>query len=373
VADYDLVIRGGTVVDPAEGVHAPGDVAIRDGKIAAIGGPLVDCTARRVLDASGQYVAPGLVDLHVHVFPGGSKFGIDADRYCLQRGVTTVLDAGTAGARSWPAFEDQVASKATRVLALLNISVMGMPADGELLDVAWIDPDCAVRTINSHRDRIVGVKVRLSPKVVGENAERAFAAAIEASRTVGLPLMVHANASSLPMHDILNRLRPGDIVTHCFNTSQHSVLDPNGRLRREALEARRRGVLFDVGHGMSSFSFQVAERAMQQGFLPDTISSDLHALNVEGPVHDLPHVLSKFLMLGMSLEEVLARATQRPAEIMAPRAGLGTLRPGAAADVVLLKLEEGEFEFHDSLDAKRIGQRRLVPTTTVRAGQVVIP
>ena len=142
---------------------------------------------------------------------------------------------------------------------------------------------------------------------------------------------------------------------------------------RIALEARRRGVLFDVGHGMSSFSFQVAERAMQQGFLPDTISSDLHALNVEGPVRDLPHVLSKFLVLGMSLQEVLARATQRPAEILAPRTGLGTLRPGAAADVVLLKLEEGEFEFHDSLDAKRTGQRRLVPTTTVRAGQVVTP
>ena len=369
--DYDLLIRGGTVLDPAAGVHAPGDVAIKDGKIAAIHEPGSACTARRVLDACGQLVAPGLVDLHVHVFPGGSRFGIEADAHCLQHGVTTVLDAGTAGANSWSAFEDQVAAKATRVLALLNISAIGMPDDGELLDAAWVDADRAAATIASHRDRIVGVKVRLSPKVVGQNAERAFSSALQVSQVTGLPLMVHPNASRLRMPDILNRLRPGDIVTHCFNTSEHSVLDPNGRLRPEAAEARSRGVLFDVGHGLSSFSFEVAERAMQQGFLPDTISSDLHALNVDRLAHNLPHVLSKFLALGMSLDEVLIRATERPARILAPRQEIGTLRPGAATDLVLLKLEEGEFRFHDCLGATRTGRVRLLPTATVRTGQTI--
>ncbi|MFW6145701.1 MAG: amidohydrolase/deacetylase family metallohydrolase [Planctomycetota bacterium] len=369
MSDYDLVIRHGTVIDPAAGLHAERDVAIAGGRIAAVGeaGTL---RAPETLDASGRLVTPGLIDLHTHLFARGSRFGVPADPCCLGRGTTTAVDAGSAGAITWGLFADELDRVATRVFALLHISMIGLPADGELLDPDWPDVGRAVETIAADRRRLIGVKVRLSPRAVGPNLERALARALEAAERAGVPLMVHPNAAAMPMEAILEPLRAGDIVTHCFNPSPQSVVDRLGRVHPAAFDARDRGVLFDVGHGAASFSFAVAERAVAQGFPPDTISSDLNSLCVDGPAYDLPRTLSKFLMLGMDLDDVLARATARPGALL-PVEGLGTLRPGAPADVVVLDRREGRFEFVDGTRERRTGTARLVPTAVVQAGRVI--
>ncbi|NLF32921.1 MAG: amidohydrolase/deacetylase family metallohydrolase [Planctomycetes bacterium] len=366
---YDLVIRHGTVIDPSAGLHGRRDVAIAGGRIAAVAEPGT-LEAARSLDASGRLVTPGLIDLHAHVFDRGSRFGVPADACCLRRGTTTAVDAGSAGAITWGLLADELDRQATRVFALLHISMIGMPADGELLDGDWPDVSRAVETIAAHRDRLIGVKVRLSPRVVGANLQRAFERALEAAQRAGVPLMVHPNAAAMPMEAILERLRPGDIVTHCFNPSPQSVVDGCGTVHREAFEARRRGVLFDVGHGAGSFSFERAERALAQGFAPDVISSDLNSLCVDGPAWDLPCTMSKFLLLGLALDDVVARATARPGALL-PVEGLGTLRPGAPADVVLLERRQGRFEFIDGARQRRTGGERLVATAVVRDGHVV--
>jgi len=368
---HDLIIRGGTLIDPGAGIHAAMDVAVRDGKIAAVGESLDAADADEVVDATGMLVTPGLVDLHVHLFSTGSAFGIDADTYCLAQGTTTAVDAGTAGAFNYRAFEREIAEASTRVFALLNISGIGIPHDGELYNAAWADPERAAAVIEAHRDRIVGIKIRMSPGVVGPNLAHAFAMARQAARAADAPLVVHPNAAEMPMAEILAQLRAGDVITHCFNTSAQSVVDADGKVRPEVIDARRRGVRFDVGHGVHSFSFETAERALDQGFAPDTISSDLFALAVDGPVYNLPHVLSKFLMLGMGLDDVIARATIKPAQLLPSTETIGTLRAGAAADITVMQRRSGRFEFVDGPKTRRVGDTELVAVTTVRAGRIV--
>jgi len=368
----DLLIAGGVVVDPATGRHGRGDVAIVDGRIAATAPNQPDASAGDVFDASNLLVVPGLVDLHVHVYPGVADLSVEADPTCLARGVTTVVDAGSAGANTFAGFRRLVVGPSRgRILAFLNISAMGQidPFLGELHDLRFADPERAAAVASANRDVVVGFKVRVSEMLAGPNGLAGLDRALEAGRATGLPVMVHIGGTPFGIEDVVGRLRPGDVVTHAYTGWQPGgIMTDAGRVVAAVLEARARGVRFDVGHGAGSFTWPVAEAALADGFRPDTISSDLHRFNVAGPVHDLATTLSKFLLLGLSLDEVIAMATVAPAVALGMSGRVGTLGVGADADVTILRLEEGRFELTDSAGTVREARRRVVPVAVVRAG-----
>jgi dihydroorotase len=374
---YDLLIKGGRVVDPSQDVSGPRDVAILGHTIARVAADLPEADALHVLDVKGAIVTPGWIDVHVHVYDGVAPLGIPADPNCVAKGVTTVLDAGSAGAHTFPGFRKYVIDVAqTRIRALLNISVVGQSTlspdnpHGELLNLNYANPALAVRTIERHRDVILGIKVRLSRNIAGENDLRALQLAREAAAAVGLPMMVHIGDTQTPLKELLPVLRPGDVITHCFHGREGGILDDRGRVLPEVLATVGRGVHLDVGHGAGSFAFDVAERAIRQDLLPGTISSDLHQFNIHGPVFDLATTLSKFLHLGLTLEQVIARVTTHPAKTFGFPAGLGTLREGAEADVAVFALLEGDFPFTDSLGRRRVGHQKLSPVATVKSGRL---
>ncbi len=378
MTSHQLVVTGGTVIDPASGLHARQDVAIGDGRIAAIGPDLGTSTAAEVLDARGLLVVPGLVDLHVHVYWGVADLSVEADPTCLGRGVTTAVDAGSAGANTFPGFRRLVVDGSRgRVLAYLNISAMGQidPILGELHDLRFADPERAAAVALANPDVIVGYKVRVSEMLAGPNGLAGLDRALEAGRATDLPVMVHIGGTPFDIEEVLGRLRPGDVVTHAFTGWRPGIVTDAGRVVAAAREARDRGVRFDVGHGAGSFTWPVAEAALADGFRPDTISSDIHRFNVAGPVHDLATTLSKFLLLGLPLDEVIAMATTAPAAALGRDPGPGTLAVGAEADVTVLRLEDGRFELTDSAGATREARQRLVPVAVIRAGrqQPILP
>jgi dihydroorotase len=374
---YDLLIKGGRVVDPSQKLSAVRDVAIAGTKIVRVAEKLDDADARRVLDAAGKIVTPGLIDVHVHVYDGVAPIGIPADVNCIAKGVTTVIDAGSSGAHTFPGFRKHVVNTSeTRVCALLNISVVGLSTYskdnpyGELLDLRYVNPKLAIRTIEQNRDVILGIKIRLSENIAGERDLKVLGLAKEAADAVKLPLMVHIGDSHSSLGDILDLLGKGDVVTHCYHGRKNGVLDDRGRVLPAVAKAVERGVHLDVGHGAGSFSFEVAEKALKQDLRPGTISSDLHEVNVHGPVFDLATTLSKFLHLGLTLDQVIERAATNPARVFGFAKGLGTLREGAEADVAVFTLAEGDFTLVDSVGQKRIGHRKLVPAATVKAGRI---
>lgn len=374
---YDLLVKGGRVVDPSQQLSAPRDIAISEGKIALIAPNISEAEALHVLNADGKIVTPGLIDIHVHVYDGVTPLGIPADPNCIAKGVTTVVDAGSAGAHTFPGLRKYVINVVdTRVLALLNISVVGLSTSswdnqwGELLDMRYVNAKLAIKTVEQNRDLIVGIKVRLSRHITGDHDLEALALAREAADAVKLPLMVHIGSSYSPLRDIFPKLRNGDVVTHSFTAGENGILDTRGRVLPEVHKAIANGVHLDVGHGRGSFSFETAEKVFEQDVLPGTISSDLHQYNVNGPVFDLATTVSKFLHLGLSLEQAIERVTTNPSSLFGQLNGLGTLRGGAEADVAVFSLEEGDFEFVDALDAKRIGHRKLSPVATVKAGKL---
>jgi dihydroorotase len=376
---YDLLIQGGRVIDPSQDLDALRDVAIDQGRIVRIAKELPAAQARQVIQAAGKIVTPGLIDLHTHVFPYVGPYGIEPDPYCLRRGVTTAIDAGTSGAFSFPAFRRFIIERAaTRIRALLHVVSIGMiagstPNMGELEDLRYCDPKLAVKVANRNHDVIAGFKIRFSRQYTGPNdfegMKRARAAADEAR----LPLMMHIGGSDTPLPKLLALMKKGDVVTHSFNSHPHGIIDASGKVIPEVLEARGRGVLFDVGHGAGSFSFAVMEKCLEQGFLPDTISSDLYSANIQGPVYDLVTTLSKFLRLGLSLNEVVERATLNPSRVFNFGAEIGTLKPGVEADVSVLELREGNFTYTDSDGKTRDTMRKLEPAVTVRAGKIFYP
>jgi dihydroorotase len=373
---FDLLVKGGKVVDPSQDLEGARDVAIAGGKIARLEQDIPAAQARQVVDASGKIVTPGLIDLHTHVFPYVGPYGIEPDPYFVTRGVTTVIDAGTSGAYTFAAFrENTISQSATRVRALLHVVSIGMVAGnlGELIDLRYCDPKIAAQVAGENRDLIVGFKIRFSEKYTGPNdlegMKRARAAADEAR----LPLMIHIGGSYTPLGDLLALMRKGDVVTHSYNDHPHGLLDSAGKVTPEVREARRRGVRFDVGHGAGSFSFDVVEKCLGDGFLPDTISSDLYTANINGPVYDLTTTLSKFLLLGMNLHDVLTRATVNCVRTFNFGTEIGTLKPGAEADVSVLELRDGEFTFTDSVGKTRMGRQKLFPIVTVRGGRLFYP
>jgi dihydroorotase len=376
---YDLLIQGGKVVDPAQNLEAVRDVAIANGKIARVEENIPAAQARKVIQAAGKIVTPGLIDVHTHVFPFVGPYGIEADPYCVRRGVTSVIDAGTSGALTFPAFRRyNIERDSTRIRALVHVVAIGMvagstPNMGELEDLRYCVPKLAVEVARENRGLIVGFKIRFSKQYTGANDYEGMKRARQAADEAGLPLMMHIGGSYSPLPKLLALMKKGDMVTHTFNSHPHGILDAGGKLLTEVLEARKRGVLFDVGHGAGSFSFDVYEKCRAQGFRPDTISSDLYSANIHGPVYDLATTLSKFLLLGMSLREVIERATVNSARAFDFGAEIGTLKPGAGADVAVLELREGRFTFTDSDRKTREGRQMLVPVATVRAGKVFEP
>ena len=378
---YDLLLKNGTLVDPTTNLHRVGDLGINGPLVASVLDASSGATARRVQDVSGLYVMPGFIDLHVHVFSGVTHYGIDVDPTCLGRGVTTALDAGSAGALTFPGFRQFVIDVSqTRLFAMLNISALGLVPDatsgiqmGELEDLRYVDVKEATRVIEANRDKILGVKIRLSDNLAagGENEMPALLRAREAADAVGLPLMIHTPLSSLSMTQVLNELRPGDVLTHSFHGHRCGILDSEMKVLPEIRKKVDEGLLLDIGHGQGSFTYEVARAAMSQGVIPHTISSDLHAYNLNGPVFDLVTTINKFLHLGMELDGAIRRVTTIPAQFLKMEDKIGTLKDGAVADIVVVEMMEGAFEMTDAFGETEIGGIQLEPRFIFRNGRQV--
>jgi len=374
----DLMIRGGRVFDPAQRALGQQDIAIAKGRIVRIGDLADVVEASRVLDAAGMIVTPGLIDLHVHAFPLGQLIGVDVDPLSSRSGVTTFIDAGSTGALNFLAFRRYVVERArSNLFALLNVSAIGCCLHGLKGVEMWegeipalISLPAAIELIEGNRDIIIGVKVRLN---TGLPTLAPLAAARELADTVSLPLVVHAVSPPPSFRDVLPYLRPGDVVTHIYHSGPGAIVNRSGRLCPEYQEARARGVLMDTGSAWMFTDFAVARVAIQQGFVPDTISSDLTTLTLDRLTVDLPTTLSKFMALGLGLEDVLVKATAAPARFLPAGRGFGQLKEGAPADLAILALEEGEFEYRDKFGHQAGARKRLVSFTTVKDGQILEP
>ncbi len=369
----DLLVKGGTVIDPVQHLHAQMDVAVKDGKILEVSSNFPEGRARTVVFATDKIVTPGLVDLHVHCFDGFG--GVNADHYCLGRGSTTVVDCGSAGYPMIGGFVKYIVNSAsTRIFVLIDIGAMGtvFGTKDSMKNLEWVNPSLTASAAEANKPSVVGIKVRLQKSIQGTNDLECLKRALSAAEESHLPLMAHVSDSFSPLPDILKLMRKGDVVTHMYNGHPHGILDSNGKILPEVLEARERGVIFDSAHGRSHFSFGVAEQALQQNFLPDTISTDLSEGNVNGPVFDLPTTISKFLAMGMDLGNALERVTAKPAGVFDYGVPVGTLRQGSEADVSVFELHEGNYEFVDSDQQKRIGRQKLINTATICRGELFI-
>jgi len=370
----DLLIKGGTVIDPAHHLHAPMDVAVKDGKILEVSQDISPERAVQVVSAKGKIVSPGFIDVHVHCFDGVGLVGVNADRYCLGRGVTTVVDAGSAGYPAIAGFRKYVINASTtRIRALLDIGALGVLVGGNtgaMKNLDWINPELAARAAEANKPDVVGIKLRLAEDFEeGAKDLECLKRAVDAAEASRLPLMVHILGPYSPLPDILKMLRKGDVFTHCFNGRKHGILDANQKILPEVWEARRRGVLFDTAQGTFNLSFEVTEKCLEQNFLPDTISTDLSSRAINGPVFDMPTQVSKFIALGLNIDQAIGMATVNPARMFNYGLELGTLGPGNDADISIFELREGNFEFFDSNKQKRVGHQMLVSTAVVRHGQ----
>jgi dihydroorotase len=372
VAEYDVLIRGGRVIDPAQGLDALVDVGILNGRIASVAPAIPPEQGSVVVDARGKVVTPGLIDAHVHVYNGVSRVAIEADPVGVSKGVTTLIDGGSAGAVTFPGFRRLTVSGArSRVYALLNIAESGMTVRNETADLVGLDSALAAETILRNRDVIVGLKVRMLAGIPdGQDLEVMRRTREASDLSGGVPIMVHIGGQTSPLPRILDFLRPGDVITHAMRR-QGSVLDGNGRVYPEVREAVANGIFLDIGHGRGNLDFDVAEQLLDQGVTPHTISSDVHRGNAMGPVFGLPTTLSKFMQMGMSLGQVIESATSTPAKIFDLGEELGTLAVGAAADIGIFELVEGDYALVDSGGKTRRFNERLAPFLCIRDGEVV--
>jgi dihydroorotase len=384
---YELLVTGGVLADPERGTIQPGDLAVQDGRISRVGAPgSLDARhrpagkphARETLDATGLLVCPGLIDLHTHIYPERTALGVPADSAGAERGVTTVVDAGSCGSDDWPHFRDHVAARArTRVLSWLNISRHGLVQGHSELSGGRgdIDPAATGDVLRAEPHTVRGLKIRMSRSVLGDSGLAPLRAAKELAREHGVPVMVHVGNEPPALGRVLELLDEGDVVTHAFHGKRGGLFGTRPEPLPQVWAALERGVRFDVGHGSASFAFRTVRRALAAGIRPHTASTDLHNRNINGPVHSLTDTLSKLLALGMPLTEVLACATVRAARVLGRDDGLGTLRPGSVADLSLLELREGPVTFTDADGERQEGNRRLVPRGTVLAGSAhpVVP
>jgi dihydroorotase len=370
--DFDLLLRGGTVLDPGRGLHAPMDVAFAGGRVAAVALRL-DGGAAEVIDVTGKLVAPGLIDLHGHFFYRGQPLFVDPDVICLPTGVTTCVDAGSTGWATYAGFREHVIARAeTRVFAFLHLAATGLMSlaagVGELQDFRFAQED-RTRDAFARFPELLGVKVRIQQMATGEaNALPALEMARRIVDATGTRLMVHVSGTPVPIEAILQRLGPGDIATHIFNGYEHGILDERGRVRGAVREAATRGVVLDVAHAGVHCDLEVARAAIAQGLPPTTLSTDMVRPLVARRAYDLLGVMSAFLALGMSLDDVIRAVTDAPARAIGQEGRLGALTPGAAGDAAVLDLEDGDFTFGDSAGHELKTRQRFVPVLTVRRG-----
>jgi dihydroorotase len=367
-AKYDLLVKGGQLLDPAFRQVAVRDVGIAGGRITAVEASLAAADAASTIDAAGKLVVPGLIDIHTHV---RSK---EMPSICLANGVTSLLDAGSQGVDRIDEVIAAAEGAANRVRILLNIARTGILPDGELMDISRVDVAAAQKVIAAHRDVIVGVKARLSRTVAGKNDVEALRRAQAITGPMKLPVMIHMGDTVSPLPDLLALLKPGDIVTHMYAPPPHGIFDDAGRVLPEVIAARKRGIWFDVGNGrVAHINWAEAERGLQQKFLPDTISSDWTEAGRTDQVFDFPNVLSKFLLLGLPVGVVIGMGTANAARAVASFKDLGTLRVGAIADVAILELRQGTFEFVDNYNNTRTGTQKLFTTAAIIGGKQVGP
>jgi len=371
---FDLVIKGGEVLDPSQRLRARSDLGIRNAVIAALEPDIPDLRAKQQLDASGKLVLPGLVDMHAHVYPGVSALGLPADELVPYTATTTYVSAGDAGANTFSALKHYIVAQArSRIFAFVHISTIGLSGFpvGEMPNIDYADVDQAAKTLAENNELVLGVKVRESLDVVGSNGLEPLKRAILACERSGVRrarVMCHIGNAPGELSALLDTPRPGDILTHSYSGAGNNTVQ-NGRLIAAALAAKKRGVIIDVGHGGGSFDYTVAEPAIEQGLVPDTISSDIHAVSGNTPgMPYLPWVMSKFLNLGFTLEQVIAMATINPAKVINRAPKLGTLQIGAPADISMLEVAEGPVEFVDTRNNKRQGRTQIKPSGVVLAG-----
>ena len=374
----DVILKGGRIIDPANGRDEVTDIGFGGGRVAALGSGL-PLRGEVTVDATNRIVAPGLIDLHTHVYWGGTALGVDAAEVARRSGTTTFVDAGSAGPGNFHGFRRHVIEPSPfRILPYLNVSFPGIFAFaatvmvGEAADLRLIDPRECVRVINANRDLIVGVKVRVGRNASGASGIAPLDMALEVAEEVGLPVMAHLDHPPPSRLEVLSRLRRGDVITHCFRPFPNAPVRADGQIREEVVEARRRGVIFDIGHGGGSFGFRTAEHMLEAGFLPDVISSDVHALSINGPAFDQLVTMAKFLALGVELDAVIRASTAAPARALG-RDDLGHLAVGAVGDATILERVEGEFEYRDVLGETRRGRNRLALRGLVVAGRLWPP
>lgn len=374
---FDLVIAGGEVLDPGQKLRGRRDIGIKNSQIAAVASSIPADRSIQRIDVAGRLVTPGLIDLHSHYCPLVSGIGLPPDELVNITATTTGVSPGDAGYHTFSAFRRWVMGESrTRLFAFVHISAIGLTGNlgagpGEMMNIEYADVDRCAKTLAENPDVVLGVKVRISDYTVGQNDLEPLRRAIKAAELAGpsFRVMCHIGRAPGSLSDLLDLLRQGDILTHSYSGAGNNVVQ-NGKLLPAALAAKKRGVIIDVGHGGGSFDFTIAEPAIQQGLTTDTISSDIHGASINSPGYPtLPNVMSKFMAMGFSLEDVVAKATIEPAKVIGRVPGLGTLQIGAPADIAVFEVVDGPVEFVDTMKNVKKGNRKLAPWLIVRGGR----
>tara|TARA_A100001011_G_C14255403_1_gene819817 strand:+ start:307 stop:1461 length:1155 start_codon:yes stop_codon:yes gene_type:complete len=374
--NFDLILKDGHIIDPSQEFNSQADVGLHNGTIKKIQKNLDTSMAKQVIDVSNCIVTPGLIDLHTHVYWGGTSLGVNAENFCRKSAVTTAVDTGSTGPGNFAGFKTHVIEKSeVNILAFLHISHAGIFAFsprvmvGESEDISLMDPKTAIEVIEKNRDYIIGVKVRLGKNTSGKNGIAPLKFAKNVAKETKLPLMVHIDDAPPSYSEVLNQMRPLDILTHCFRPLPNAPINSNKKILPAVLAARERGVLFDVGHGMGSFSFAVTKSMLSEKFFPDTISSDIHAMCIDGPAHDLVTTMSKFLNLGMPIYDIIKSCTLN-ASLAINRTELGNLRLGSVGNISILKIQQGNFNFFDVTGHRLIGKEKIIVKGVVLNGKL---
>ncbi|MBI1896752.1 MAG: amidohydrolase/deacetylase family metallohydrolase [Acidobacteria bacterium] len=370
---YDILIRNGEVRDPGQKLRRRADVAIRNGRIAAVEDRIAPERALDVIDASGLYVVPGLVDLHTHCYHSATATGIEADPVAARSGVTTWVDAGTFGYSQMPGFRRFIVNPAqVRIYGFVYLYMNDRNPDDDAIRYIRSQMRATGETATRNRDIILGVKVQVGSNMSGRYSPEIFRIARELCDKYKLKMMAHISFAPPETDEVMPQMRPGDVVTHCYNTHTIGILDANKKVRASVREARSRGVHFDVGHGSGSFNFAIARQALEQGFPPDSISTDVYSSNINGPVYDLPTTMSKLLALGMSFDDVVEKCTAAPARVVDRLPGMGSITAGGPADLALLAIESGSFQLIDSQKNLLKTEKRIVSRLTICRGKRLV-
>ena len=367
---YDILIKNGELRDPSRSLRRKADLAIQDGKIAAIADDIPATQALDTIDARGLYVAPGLIDLHTHCYHGGTGLGIEADPIAARSGVTTWVDAGSFGWDTTEGFRRFVVRpQQARIFGFVYLYPSSRDPSVDPVQYVRRQMRQTGETAVNNRDIILGVKLQVGSNMNGKYSLDFLKIARELCDTHHLPLMAHISFSPPETDQVMELMKSGDVVTHIYNHHTLGILDANGKIKQSVIDARKRGVWMDVGHGLGSFNFESAKKALDAGFLPDSISTDIYNLNVHGPVFDMPTTMSKFLYLGMGLDDIILRTTANPAKVVNRIPMLGTLQTGAPADIALLAIEDGSYQLIDSQKNTVTAKQRIVSRLTICRGK----